>query len=323
MTSSAPPVDRRAADEAVSWFARLRGGASGMDHAAFAAWRDADPENARAFREVEALWAATGMPGQRVAEEQAGRLAPYLAAMDAAARKRRRRRRAAGALVLLAALGSGGAWLYRPGLLQDLRADIVSARGERRLVQLPDGSEALLDGDTALSLDYGPDGRRLRLLRGAASFNVRHDMPPFVVQAAGGDIRDIGTRFDVRLVEDGAVVTVAEGSVAVRTPGRLEETVLQRGYQMRYGAAAQPVDLGMALSWHDGRLTFYQMPLAEVLQQLGQYFPGRIVILGGRLAALRVSGSLNLDRPEAALASLQASVGFTLRRLGPLALLGP
>ena len=49
-------IDPRALDGAVEWFLRLTSGtASDADHAAWQAWRRADPEHERAWQRTEAL----------------------------------------------------------------------------------------------------------------------------------------------------------------------------------------------------------------------------------------------------------------------------
>lgn len=306
--------------EAATWFTRLRGPVTTAQRREFEDWRAASPKHARAFDELETAWSATAAPGQRVAEEQAGRLDFFLAAMDAEklARRRKTTRRAMGAGAALLLLLGAGTWLERPSLLQDLATDHVTTRGERRQIALPDGSTALLDADSALASAYTAGEHRVRLLRGVAYFEVRPSVVPFLVEAAGGEIRVLGTKFDVRVLGDEAVVTLAEGRVAVTASGA--RAVLEPGQRLRFGQSglqpAEPANLDQDLSWRDGRFAFYRMPLAEVLEEVGRYRPGRILILDHALGARQVSGSFPLADTDAALASLQASIGFQMRRLG-------
>ncbi|MBS7810078.1 FecR family protein [Roseococcus pinisoli] len=328
--SPLPDADPRATAqaEAAAWFSRLRSQPTAAQRQDFASWQAASPAHARAYDEMEAAWSATAAPGHRVAEEEAGRLEFYLAAMDAAkaARRRKTTRRAAGAGAALLLLLGAGTWLERPGLLQDLGTDHVTARGERRQVALPDGSTALLDADSALASAYTAGERRVRLLRGVAYFEVLPSAIPFVVEAAGGEIRVLGTKFDVRVLDAEAIVTLAEGRVAVTASGG--HAVLEPGQRLRFGRdglqPAETASLDQALSWQSGRFAFYRMPLAEVLEEVGRYRPGRILILDRGLGAREVSGSFSLADTDAALASLQASLGFRLRVLaGRLVVITP
>ena len=96
--------------------------------------------------------------------------------------------------------------------------------------------------------------------------------------------------------------------------------MLEPGQQVAFGAdglaPVQSVDLGDSLAWRDGRFVFYRARLGDVLAEIGRYRKGRIVIASSRLADERVTGSFSLADTDAALASLQASVGFRLTGLG-------
>jgi transmembrane sensor len=301
---------------ALGWFVRLRGAVTAEDRRDFAAWLGADAGSRGAFAEAEALWRRTDAAAARLAGEEAPALRQLLAKMDATRERRGwlpRLRPALAMAALVLAVVAGGIWLERPHLFQDLVADHVTGRGERRLVALPDGSTALLEADSAIRLDYVAGERRVALLRGAAFFSVVATGRPFVAAAAGGETHVLGTKFEVRLAGEDAVVTVAEGRVGVVLPSH-EAAVLGAGQQIRYGpdgaGAVTQADLDAALAWQQGRLVFYRARMSEVVEALGRYHAGRIVILDDALADRRVTGSLAIGDADAALASLRAIVGF-------------
>ena len=64
------------------------------------------------------------------------------------------------------------------------------------------------------------------------------------------------------------------------------------------------------LAWRQGWLNYYRAPLADVVNDLGRYYPGRILLLNDELAARRVSGSFPSKDPRAVLSSLQGVLGF-------------
>lgn len=308
-------------DIALNWFALLRNEASPAQRAEFETWIAASPAHRAAYRRAESLWAATGDASLRAADRDAEALSRHL---DAIKTHRRRKSLRKGGTVVAGILGLAlvtGIWFERPHLLQDLRADIVTGRGERRTVALPDGSSLLVDADSALVTDLSPRGRRVTLLRGGAFFAVARTGAPFVVEAGGGEITVVGTRFDVRTAEQGSIVTVSEGKVTVAAPGRNAAALLEKGQQIRFDAkGAEPprsVDLDEAMSWHDGRFAFYQARLGDVIDEIRRYRKGRIVVLDPELANRRVTGSFSLDDPDQALESLRATVGFAVSRLGP------
>ncbi|MFK4772267.1 FecR family protein [Rhizobium sp. ZW T2_16] len=308
------------AEQAQAWFVTLLGETTAAQRVEFTQWLNADPAHMDAYRDVEASWQAMEGPGHRLAEREADELSVYLKAMD---RNKRGRKTASkvGLLVLLGAVVlAGGLWLERPGLIDDLRADYATSRGERRTVTLDDGSTVLLDADSALSLELSPNRRRVHLLRGGAYFDVTPSSVPFVVDAADGSVSVLGTGFDVRLVDDGGSVTLAHGRVAVRAGGQPSETILEPGEQVRFGpngvADVQTVAIEDALAWRGGRYAFYRARLADVVAEIERYRMGRILVVGSDLADARVTGSFALNDTDAALQSLQASVGFNLHSLG-------
>ncbi len=316
-------TDSEIREEARTLFVSLLDTPSARRRAAVETWRAADPAHDQAYRAVEAAWTEAETPALRLAAEEADELAGYLAVMDKARREKKAFRGLSALSILLVLLLAGATWLERPNLLQDLAADHVTERGERRSLTLSDGSTVLLDADSALLVEEDhPGERRVRLLRGAAFFEVAHSDEPFVVAAAGGEVRVLGTRFDVRLVDDGGVVTLERGSVAVSAGpagGHVPPTVIVPGQQVAFGPngirQVETVNLDDALAWHGGRYVFYRAPLARVIREVERYRPGRIVITTDTLAAVRVTGSFPLADTEAALASLQASVGFKMTTL--------
>lgn len=312
--------------QARQWLLRLNDAGGEAWLGAFQAWLAADAQHARAYAEVDALWQASAEPAQRLAAEEGDALHGYLTAMDRAAPRRAQNnpRRwsypLASAACLLLMLWAGGWW--KPGnWLTDLSADYVSAPGEVREITLADGSRLTLDADSAVAVSLDGEQRRVALLRGAASFAVKHLPKPFVVRAGDGEARVLGTEFEVRRLGEQTRVTVAEGRVAVRGSRAvgMPEVVLGAGERVSIDGIhlddAQPADAQAALAWRQGWLTFYRAPLGEVLERLGTYYPGRIVLLDSALAQRRVSGSFRSADPQAALDSLQAVVGFRQQAL--------
>ncbi|MGC4012600.1 MAG: FecR family protein [Pseudomonas sp.] len=307
--------------QARQWLLRLNDAGGEAWLGAFQVWLAADAQHARAYAEVDALWQASAAPAKRLAAQEDDALGAYLAQMDRpiAHRAQRNHRRwaypLASAACLLLMLWAGGWW--KPGnWLTDLSADYVSAPGEVREVVLADGSRLTLDADSAVAVSLEGEQRRVDLLRGAASFAVKHLPKPFVVRAGEGEARVLGTEFEVRRLGEQTRVTVAEGRVSVRGSHAvgMPEVVLGAGERISIDGTAlgdaQPADAQAALAWRQGWLTFYRAPLGEVLERLGTYYPGRIVLLDNELAQRRVSGSFRSADPQAALDSLQAVVGF-------------
>ncbi len=322
------PDEARIEREAIAWFTRMNGKPSHEDKRDFHDWFSASPLHKKAFEDIGGLWSdLDGYDPER--DPGDGDLALPLEKIRRLREKRAKGK--AGAVVigcLMLLLAGSWAWLERPHLLQDMQADFVSPRGDRRELALSDGSYVLLDADSALDVAISASERRVRLLRGNAFFRISHTGAPFVVEAAGGEARVLGTEFDVALKEDRLVtVTLAQGSVKVGMIGAGQDVILKPGESVDYGSAGlspvKPAIIEDEMAWHDGRYIFTNARLADVLTQIERYRAGRIVLLGSSLGEFRVSGNIALHDTDKALAALQSTVGFRLNHFGRMTLVGP
>ncbi|MFJ2529538.1 FecR family protein [Pseudomonas helmanticensis] len=300
---------------AFAWLSLLHDRPSAGDQLTFSQWLRADPAHAEAYAQAQVVWELSESPARTLADEEALALQGYLDAMD------RPRRPAllqwsgalamAACLLLMVSLGTG----WQPQRwIDDLGADYVSAPGEIRTVTLADQSQVTLDADSAIAVDFSRGERHVQLRRGAGFFTVTHTGEPFVVEAEKGQARVLGTQFEVRLQPHGAQVTVLSGRVGVTADRGGEQQILSAGQQVAYaeGTAEKlhAVDSEAQLAWRQGWLTYYKSTLADVVEDLRRYYPGRIVLLNDELAARKVSGSFPSKDPQAVLSSLQGVMEF-------------
>lgn len=304
--------------EARRWFLIMQNNPSRRQQAACEKWRNRDPEHEDAWQVILSVWQETAVPGQLLAEKEADILSAYLVVMDKNKQRAKRRRVtsvSALCILLVIMLVTG---VQNPSWLQNLSADQVAIKGERREIVLADGSKVLLDADSALSIDFTPGSRRIHLLRGGAWFDVTPSRTPFIVETDMGNIRVLGTQFDVRLQEQRGIVTLVRGSVAVSNDSHPEPIVIKPGQQIAFNQQGidKPVSVNTqdATAWHSGRYIFYRTRLADVLREVERYRKGWIVIPSADLADQRVTGSFSLDDTDKALESLQASVGFKMQK---------
>ncbi|MCP2065522.1 UNVERIFIED_ORG: transmembrane sensor [Pseudomonas reinekei] len=300
---------------ALAWLSLLHDQPSSADQATFSHWLQADPAHAEAYARAQVLWELSEGPARALADEEALALQRYLNAMDKSRRSTVGRWSGALAmaacLLLMVSLGTG----WQPlRWIDDLGADFVSAPGEIRTVTLADQSQVTLDADSAIAVDFSRGERHVQLRRGAGFFSVTHTGEPFVVDAEKGQARVLGTQFEVRLQPGGAQVTVLSGRVGVTADQDAEQQILTAGQQVAYGEGSaqmlHAVDSEAQLAWRQGWLNYYKATLADVVRDLGRYYPGRIVMLNSELAARRVSGSFPSRNPQAVLSSLQGVLGF-------------
>lgn len=279
-------------------------------------WLASNPDNAQAYADARQLWQTTGLAAARLARQED----PALQAILAGGQKPRRRLGVPLSLAASFLLAVCVTLLARPERwVDDWNADYRSAPGQLKSFTLADGSEVILDGDSAIEVVLGEHSREVRLQRGAAWFHVRHNGQPFVVHAQDGEVQVLGTRFEVRHEAHGAQVSVEEGRVAVRPQPLGAEQILgaaQRvGYQQGRLTAVQTIAPEQAFAWREGRLSLRRQPLGEALAVVQRYYPGRIVLLNDELGKRPVSGDFASNDPQAMLNAFQALLGYSQQQL--------
>ena len=319
--------DERAIEaEAAAWVVRLEAGPlAPAEQQAFEAWLETSEQHTAAFALARTAWAELGAlstaPSQtatapRPAARRRQRRAPPLSQRPVT---RRWVWQGLAASVLLAT-GIGAYRTTDP--LAMLRADYRTARGETRNIALPDGSTVQLNTNSAIAVRYGTKRRAVELIAGEASFTVAKaadgNRRAFVVQAAGGEVTALGTRFVVR--RQGAKVDVAvlehrvEVSLGNAAAGSRQSGVLRAmqavGYSEAWGLGEiRDVDPARDLAWLRGRLIFDRVPLAQVVAELNRYRRERIVVMAPDLAGRRVSAVFRLDDLSTAIDVIAAELG--------------
>jgi transmembrane sensor len=231
-----------------------------------------------------------------------------------------RRRRLAG-LAALAAAACLLIFFQGSNLLLRMEADYMTATAEQRRIELADGTVVLLGPESAIDDAYSDSGRRVRLLKGAAFFEVAAgDQRPFSVETRDLVARDIGTAFEVRLGADASDVAVREGIVDVSAAGSTPRRLLAGDWARvaRDGKSeGGRVPPDQVASWIQGQLIVKDRSVAEVVDALRPYFEGAIVVRGKRLAAEPLTGVYSLGNSVEALRAVARAQGASFHRLSP------
>ncbi|MCS6286523.1 MAG: FecR family protein [Nitrospira sp.] len=293
------------ADRAVQWFVLLRSGcATFADRREFQLWIDADAVHRKEFDRCASLWdeldsakpllrkelARVALDWERVLARPGFRTVWSWSSV-----------RFSSVLAALVVVVIMAGWWFTTGFETGAYR---TAKGERRIVTLSDGSVVTLNTGTVMTTAFSRSKRAVSLLEGEALFSVSHaGGRPFEVLAGNRIVRDIGTQFVVRMLEQSVMVTVVEGAVEVQRSEASSDQVWQRltaGEQLAYGLSGaispvKPVSLAEATAWIDGKIMFEDRPLSEVIQEVGRYQRGEIRILDPRIGALKVSGVFEVD----------------------------
>lgn len=327
--------DRREGIEATAaeWVIRLGGDPLRPDERrVLDRWLAEHPDHRTAFDDARSTWADLGTlrdtPGSLAGDIV---LPPSRAAalLRAPGRSRPRVWVQAGTLAaVLLAVGLGVTWFGDPVTM--LVADYRTAPAETRTVALPDGSSVDLAPASAIALRFDDRERRIELLAGIAFVTAapmtQSEGRPFVVEAANGVARALGTQFMVDRMPDAVQVMVTQHRVEVASTSEAakapEAVVLSPGQSVRYDRRAglgpvQDANLDHLTAWRRGRLVFDRVSLAAVVAELNRYRHGRIIVADAALGDRIVSGVFETARLDEALASIAREVGVRTASVPP------
>ncbi len=189
------PVTRAAVD----WMLRLESGqACPSERQVFKAWLAESPEHMAAWQRVAGVLKTPLADLQAVERRSPGQLHAAREALLASPSAARKKALQGGLLLLLLGVGAAG-MVDRVTPLRGMMADQHTATGERRTIELADGSRLTLNARSAVDIQFSAGQRRVQLREGQLQVDVAADpQRPFVVATAQGQVKALGTRFMVR-----------------------------------------------------------------------------------------------------------------------------
>ena len=297
--NSATDFSAQVAEQAVHWLLEIQNGPlSPRQQHAFQQWLNAHSEHQRAWDHM-----------QRVNQRLRGLSSP-LAHTALNAPKSGSRRQALKLLLILGA-GSAATWGLREPLMPML-ADYRSPIGQRRKVQLDDGSQLQLNTNTSVDVGVEAGQRLIRLLDGEIMLTASNALH---LQTAQGQLRSASARLNVRQLRNRTQVAVFAGRVELTANSGAS---LPIGANQQLAFTDQHWDTPRALdansgAWTDGMLVATHMRLADFLDELGRYRRGQLNC-DPRVADLLISGSYPLDDSERILDLLEISLPVKVRR---------
>jgi len=295
-------------DSATQWYVLLRSGqATAQDWQRYHQWRAADPCHDALCRQLENRLGVFQVPQ---AQGVSGKVVQQ--ALEAPSSRRQ--------VLQIALAGAGVAvgavLLAKPMGLSELTADVRTGTGERRTVTLDDGSELLLNAQSAADVQFDPQRRLVRLREGELLAKVASDrLRPFLIQTDQARLRAYGNRFLVREREGQGQVVALNGAVEIDGQNG-ERLQLAAGHEVHYdrtGFGPMQASSSGATAWVDGFLQVRDRPLAEVIDALRPYHQG-VLRLDPAVAELRVSGLYRLDNPQQILDTLARTLPIHITR---------
>jgi transmembrane sensor len=235
---------------------------------------------------------------------------------------------ATAAAAVLICVGLQATWLSvnGPALTAPVRAmrEYSAAAGERLTVTLSDSTRVTLAPASRLDVaaDYA-SGQRAVWLTGEALFTVVHNAQhPFVVHTSNGDVRDVGTTFDLRVyTAEPERVAVTEGAIATRGVNVFAGE-LATVHETWIAVAPEP-HIERYVAWASGKLVFHARPLTEVARDLSRWYNLDVRITDPVLGRRLFSGSYTTESPNAVLSLITAATHARYLRIGRIVTITP
>lgn len=260
-------------------------------------------EGSEAYRRWQAMQAALERGALPPVDKEAA-LERLLAARAAYAKGRARSLRLRWAAGLAAALAGLALllWLFRPA------PEWRTPAAAKEAFSLPDGSQVALNAGSYLRYEGSRQGAGRKVqLEGEAYFSVAKG-GAFVVNTALGEVRVLGTRFNVYAREQRFEVSCMEGKVLVLTDTR-QDTLLPGQGLKKTGAAIGTFTTGAAQpGWTEGQSSFQSAPLLEVFREIERQYG--IEIRAPGLPGRTFTGRFPHDNLEVALQAVCGAMGL-------------
>ncbi len=283
--------------EAAEWLAREHfWNWSDADNAALESWLAQSSANRVAYLRVKSGYARTDrLAALQPAKAEGARFAwPLLL-------------RVAASFVAIGVLGTAGAF-YLAQQSRPQESTYSTPVGGHEIIRLADGSEIELNTSTTVQLRMEAGKRIAKLARGEAFFKITHDSDhPFMVEAAGHRVMDLGTEFSVRDLANGLEVALLRGKARIESA---HENTDQRSAVLVPGDVALATadtmsirkvnasDLANALGWRRGLLVFHNTTLAEAAAALNRYNSNKLVIADADAAKRTINGTFGTHDVE-------------------------
>lgn len=243
----------------------------------------------------------------------------------------------AAAVVLLVAGAALLGYRFLSGKAEDVTyREVLTQRGGRKQVTLPDGSSVTVNALSRLRIpsDFGKKDRRI-YLEGEAFFDVQHDVNhPFIVHTAQLQTTVLGTSFDVKAyAADKAIeIAVVSGKVKVdKVQGEKAESLYSGitrnqllAYNTETGAAAvRDEKCDLLAGWTNNSFYFENASIPQIAAALERQFDVHITLKSSARAACRYTLQLKNENISHAMELLSELSGITYEMKGKEIIINP
>jgi len=190
--------------------------------------------------------------------------------------------------------------LSKPTFLWLTTESVITNRGEQFSFALPDDSNIRLNAESELTYRSSFNEKsRLVTLSGEAYFDVQSGSHPFIIQHENVSIQVIGTRFNVRTIENKIEVAVNEGIVLVSNEQTGANPIhLTKGQFISFDKKESPgipelIKYDEYPGWIYNKFIFDRENLSVVCKEIERKFDINIELESDELETITVTGVID------------------------------
>ena len=223
----------------------------------------------------------------------------------------------AAAIIIIALLSTV---IYNYGTQSPAMLYASTTYGERKIIDLPDGTSVELNSLSSISYPKEMNGKTRNVtLEGEAYFDVAKDPnKAFIVRAGEIEVKVLGTKFNINAYknQENITTTLFEGAVSVGRNSRYTNR-LEPGEQAIFSKKTERIETltltnpNIQSSWRNNILVFDNERLSDILNTLSRQYNIKFDIDNEQLKQLRITARFGSNESiENALAILGKSAEF-------------
>jgi transmembrane sensor len=290
--------------QAYEWMVQFLGGEmTSSEIEAMKAWYRQSPAHLAAYTEVRRLWRDIGPVARNGMHKQSLVKRPKDTAPNSRYRLVQMDRR----FVLGGVGGTAAAAvcyaIFKPPFdlwpsYAELTADYRTGTGEQRTVRLTDAVSFDLNTQTSIAVRSQTASRaEIVLVSGETLVSTNTPSLFLTVVAGNSRIRTNQSSFNVRHDRFQSCITCILGNLRIDRGG--STITLTSGQQVSFGAsgsgAVLAADPAVVTAWQKGVLIFNATPVADVIEEVNRYRPGRIILMNDAIGQRLISAQLRID----------------------------
>ena len=207
--------------------------------------------------------------------------------------------------VLLFCVSIGGVVYFAANstMMSYYMADYKTEVGQMHSITLEDGSKVTLAAKSAIKLDFTAEKRQINLVQGDIYIDVAKDPKrPLIVHTAQADFKALGTRFIVYQYANSSVLNMLHSKVETRSLAQNSQVkVVKQGEKISADLLGlSPIsELDIAsieFAWDKHQILADQLPLTDLLTNLGRYHHQYLIFNHSALKDYKVSGVINAQQ---------------------------